>query len=85
MAEDEMNGVSSIAQVKKVDAKKGPADLVPAPKEPGMEPEQLRQPLNKENQVDADDIKHWYNPEKKPDVHSYSQNKGPVHMGKIEM
>lgn len=45
LAEDEMNGVSSVAQVKKV----GPADLVPAPKEPGMEPEQLRQPLNKEN------------------------------------
>jgi hypothetical protein len=49
-----------------------------------MEPPQLHQPLTKENQVDADDIKHWYNPEKKPDVHSYSQSKGPVHMAKIE-
>lgn len=39
MAEDNMNKISSVAQVKKINEKKGPADLVPAPKEPGMEAE----------------------------------------------
>jgi len=55
--------------------KTGPADLVPVKKEPGMEPDQLHQPLTKENQVDADDIKHVYNPDKKPTPQNYSKGK----------
>ena len=32
---------------------------------------QLYQPLNSANQVDADDYKNYYNPNKQPDYHTY--------------